>query len=159
MSPRKSKKKSELSPRVYMETRRLTISNYEEIVELWSRSALPFRPGGRDSKESISRQMSSNPDFFLGAYEGRKLIGVVIMSCDMRKGWINRLAVDPCHRNSGVAMALIAESEKILKKCGIKIFCALVDDDNNASKELFRKGGYLKHKDIIYFSKREGEEI
>ena len=142
-----------------MEIRNLRINNYEDMVKLWSRAKLPFKPNGRDSKEAIEAQMKENPEFFLGAFEGSRLIGVVIISCDMRKGWINRLAVDPEYRLRGVAQALIAESEKILRKHGIKIFCALIEDYNVASKKLFKKLGYVEHRDIIYFSKRENEEV
>ena len=142
-----------------MEIRHLTINDYEDMVKLWSRAKLPFKPHGRDSKEAIAAQMKANPDFFLGAFEGNRLIGTVIISCDMRKGWINRLAVDPEYRLRGVAKALIAESEKILRKYGIRIVCALIEDYNVASKRLFKKLGYVEHRDIIYFSKRENEEV
>jgi len=142
-----------------MEIRHLTINDYEDMVKLWSRAKLPFKPQGRDSKEAMEAQMKENPEFFLGAFEGNSLIGTVVISCDMRKGWINRLAVDPEYRLRGVAQALIAESEKILRKHGIKIFCALIEDYNVASKKLFKKLGYVEHRDIIYFSKRENEEV
>jgi ribosomal protein S18 acetylase RimI-like enzyme len=142
-----------------MEIRHLTINDYEDMVKLWSKAKLPFKPHGRDSKEAIAAQMKANPDFFLGAFEGNRLIGTVIISCDMRKGWINRLAVDPEYRLRGVAKALIAESEKVLRKYGIRIVCALIEDYNVASKRLFKKLGYVEHRDIIYFSKRENEEV
>ncbi|MEM3700408.1 MAG: GNAT family N-acetyltransferase [Candidatus Bathyarchaeia archaeon] len=142
-----------------MEIRNLTIDDYEAMISLWSKAKLPFKPKGRDSKEAISAQMKANPDFFLGAFDGNRLIGTVVVSCDMRKGWINRLAVDPEYRFRGVAKALIIESEKILWKHGIRIVCALIEDYNVASKRLFKKLGYVEHRDIIYFSKRESEEI
>jgi ribosomal protein S18 acetylase RimI-like enzyme len=103
--------------------------------------------------------MKANPEFFLGAFKRGHLIGVVILSCDMRRGWINRLAVDPEYRSQGVASALIMKSERTLRTSGVRIFCALVDADNTASKELFRKCGYVEHDEIAYFSKRDHEEI
>ncbi|MEM3356249.1 MAG: GNAT family N-acetyltransferase [Candidatus Bathyarchaeia archaeon] len=142
-----------------MRIRKLTINDYEKIVRLWSRAGLPFKPTGRDSKEAIAAQMNANPEYFLGAFEDDRLIGTAIISCDMRKGWINRLAVDPDYRRRGVAKALIAECEKILRKQGVRIFCALVEDYNKASKELFKKCGFVEHRDIIYFSKRDSEEV
>jgi ribosomal protein S18 acetylase RimI-like enzyme len=142
-----------------MEIRKLTINDYEEIIKLWSRAGLSYRPEGRDSKESISAEMKANPEFFLGAFCDNHLVGVVIISCDIRKGWINRLAVDPDYRNRGIAKALIAESEKILRKQGIRIFCALIEDYNAASKELFKECGYAEHCDITYFSKRDSDEV
>lgn len=142
-----------------MELRRLTLKDYKMITELWSRAKLPFKPRGRDSKEVMATQMGANPDFFLGACEDDDLIGAVILTCEGRKGWINRLAVDPDHRHRGVAKTLIAECERILRRQGIKLFCALVENDNVASKELFRECGYVEHHDIVYFSKRDSDEI
>jgi len=142
-----------------MEIRNLTIEDYKEILGLWSKAGLPFKPRGRDSYEAIKAEMNANPDFFLGAFEGGKLVGTVIISSDMRKGWINRLAVDPSYRNRGIAKAMIAKAEEILRRRGIKLFCALIEDYNTASKELFKKCGYVEHRDILYFSKRDTNEI
>ena len=142
-----------------MEIRKLTISDYEEMVRLWSRAKLPFKSKGRDSKKAIAAQMKANPEFFLGTFENNRLVGTVIISCDLRKGWINRLAVDPDYRYRGIAKVLITESEKILRKYSIRIFCALIEDYNTVSKKLFKECGYVEHRDIIYFSKRDSNEV
>jgi len=142
-----------------MQVRRLTIDDYEEMTALWSRAGLPFKPMGRDSRTAIANEMRANPGFFSGAFEGHSLVGVAVLSCDVRKGWINRLAVDPNYRRRGVAKTLINESEKTFRKRGIKIFCALIEDYNDASKKLFRDCGYVEHHDIIYFSKRDSDEV
>jgi len=141
-----------------MEIRKLMISDYEEITKLWSRAKLPYKPKGRDSKEAIAAEMKANPEFFIGAFEDNRLIGISIVTCDTRRGWINRLAVDPDYQKRGVAKILVAESEKILRKHGIRVFCALVDDDNAASQALFKECGYVNH-DITYFSKRDSDEV
>ncbi len=142
-----------------MEIRKLTISDYEEMVRLWSRAKLPFKSKGRDNKKAIAAQMKANPEFFLGTFENNRLVGTVIISCDLRKGWINRLAVDPDYRYRGIAKVLIAESEKTLRKYSIRIFCALIEDYNTVSKKLFKECGYVEHRDIIYFSKRDSNEV
>lgn len=142
-----------------MQTRRLGEKDYEAMIVLWKRAELPFRPQGRDSREVIARQMKANPDFFSGAFDQDRLIGVAVLSCDMRKGWINRLAVHPEYRRRGVARALITKSERILRKHGVNLFCALIDADNAASKELFKKSGYIEHRDITYFSKRDSKNV
>jgi ribosomal protein S18 acetylase RimI-like enzyme len=142
-----------------MEIRRLTINDYEEMVKLWIKAKLPFKPKGRDSRKAITAQMKAKPKFFLGAFEDGLLIGTVIMSCDLRKGWINRLAVDPDFKRRGIAKALIAESEKILRRHGIRIFCVLIEGHNTVSKKLFKNCNYVEGSDIIYFSKRDSDEV
>jgi ribosomal protein S18 acetylase RimI-like enzyme len=142
-----------------MEIRRLTIDDYPAIVQLWSKAGLPFKSRGRDSREAIASQMDASPDFFLGAFQDDHLVGVAILSCDKRKGWINRLAIEPDFRRRGVAKALVAESEKTLGKCGVRIFCVLIEGDNTASKKLFKDCGYVEHRDIVYFSKRGDDEV
>jgi ribosomal protein S18 acetylase RimI-like enzyme len=140
-----------------MEIRKLTESNYADMTRLWIKASLPFKPKGRDSKERIVAEMKASPDFFLGAFEENRLVGAVIVSSDLRKGWINRLAVDPDYWHRGIAKALIAEGEKILHKRGLRIFCALIEESNVPSKELFHRCGYSESHDILYFSKRDSD--
>ena len=135
------------------------IKDYAQLVELWRRAGLPFRHAGRDSREAIEAQMKANPDFFLGTFEDSSLVATIIVSSDGRKGWLNRLAVSPEHRRRGTAKALIAEAEKVLRERGIRVFCALIRDSNESSKNLFEDLGYRELKNIKYFSKRDSEEV
>jgi len=139
--------------------RRLTISDCDEMIKLWERSSLPFKPKGRDSKQETKRQMHVNPELFLGAFEGNALVGTVVGSYDGRKGWINRLAVDPEYRRQRIAQLLVARIEDALKEKGAKIICALVEESNLGSISLFEKLGYLTDRGILYLSKRESEDV
>jgi ribosomal protein S18 acetylase RimI-like enzyme len=145
---------------VQFEIQRLTIEDYDAIVSIWQSAGLPFKPDGRDSKESIEEQLDVFPELFLGALYDRKLIGVVIGSYDYRmKGWINRLAVDPEYREKGVATNLINALEKALKEKGATILCALIESYNKESIKLFKKQGYLVHDDVLYVTKRRSERV
>ncbi|UCC33062.1 MAG: GNAT family N-acetyltransferase [Candidatus Bathyarchaeota archaeon] len=139
--------------------RELTISDYDDMVRLWEQTSMPFKPKGRDSRQEIDHQMRENAELFLGVFDKRMLVGVVVGSHDGRKGWINRLAVSPECRRRGIAQLLLARVEKALRKKGARIFCALVEESNLESVSLFRKRGYLVHKDILYLSRREGEDV
>jgi ribosomal protein S18 acetylase RimI-like enzyme len=141
-----------------MEIRKLTAVGYNEIVKFWSIAHLPHKPRGRDSEQAIALEMKANPDFFLGAFEQGRLVGTVVISCDLRKGWINRLAVHPALRTRGIARAPIDESERILRQRGVRLICVLIEGSNVASKSLFRKCGYEEHHDILYFSKRDSRD-
>ena len=142
-----------------MQIRSLTINDYDQIIRLWSRAGLPFKPKGRDSKQAIKAQMRLNPEFFLGAFDDSRLVGVVVASFDGRKGWLNRLAVDSIYQRRGIGKALIAEAEKILGRHGVQVFAALIYDSNVASKSLFGKSGYVEYRDVVYFSKRSSDDV
>jgi ribosomal protein S18 acetylase RimI-like enzyme len=143
-----------------IEIRTLTIKDYNAMVELWKRAGLPFKPMGRDSRRMIETQMKVFPEFFIGAFHGDKLVGVVIGSYDGRmKGWINRLAVDPAYRRQGIAQQLISHAEKALEKRGAAIFCALIETPNEESVRLFQKMGYVTHEEMLYVTKRKNREV
>jgi len=137
----------------------LALEDYDELIKLWSKAKLSIRPKVRDSRDAIMAQMKANPEYFLGAFESNRLVGTVVISSDLRKGWINRLAVDPECRRHGIAADLIAEAEKVLRRHGIRVFSALIDDDNIASKRLFKKCGYVEHRHVTYFSKRDSDDV
>jgi N-acetylglutamate synthase len=129
------------------------------LVDLWKQAGLEYRPNGRDSKLSIVIQMSMDPELFLGAFEDGRLIGSVIATFDGRRGWINRLAIVPEERRKGVAKALIARAEKLLRQRGAMIIGAHVERENAASLRLFENSGYSSRGDIVYMSKRDRPDV
>jgi len=142
-----------------LKIRRLNIEDYSRIVEIWEKAGLPYKPKGRDSYEEIKRQMTDFGDLFLGAEIKDTLVGVIIGSSDGRKGWLNRIAVDPTYQGMGIAKMLTRACEEALKKRGLKIFAVLIESYNKNSLALAKKMGYVLHKDIFYLTKRESKEI
>ena len=63
-----------------MEFRSLNIDDYDRLMALWQRAGLNTRPKGRDSRESITNEMISNPDGFIGLFDADKLIGFSLAS-------------------------------------------------------------------------------
>jgi len=137
--------------------RRMEASDYEAVVALWQRAGLPFEPEGegaeRDSPKAIAHQLKHSRHLMLVAEVNGEITGVVFGSHDGRKGWINRLAVDPKYRRQGIAKRLIQEAEAALLKEGIHIFAALIEEGNKPSIELFKKLSYEERRDIVYFRK------
>ena len=142
-----------------IELRELRLEDYEAMIALWERVGLPYRPRGRDSREEIAAQMARDPGLFLGAFAGERLVGVVIGSDEGRKGWINRLAVDPEYQRRGLGRRLVEEVERRLRARGRKIVAALVEDRNETSLEFFQRLGYKLDRSILYLSKREGDWV
>ena len=140
--------------------RRLGLEDYDELMALWRRSGLhSLRPQGRDSREALARQLESGVQTILGLEVAGQLAGAVIATHDSRKGWINRLAVDPRYRRQGYATRLIEAAEQVLREQGMRVIAALVESDNSASLMLLHKAGYVEiDSGMHYLTKRDSED-
>jgi ribosomal protein S18 acetylase RimI-like enzyme len=130
------------------------IEDYDALVSMWERAGLPFKPRGRDNRENLEKELQKGIAEFLLAEMKGKVIGSVLGTHDGRKGWINRLAVDPEYRRNGIAKMLLNAVEKKLEEQGIGIISCLVETWNTESMAFFKKMDYIKHMDIVYYSKR-----
>lgn len=140
--------------------RRLGLDDYDELLALWQRAGLhSLRPQGRDSRAGLTRQLASTVQIILGLEVDGQLVGAVVATHDSRKGWINRLVVNPDHRRRGYAARLIAAAEETLREQDIHVIAALVESDNPASLALFQKVGYVESDPgIHYLTKRDSED-
>ena len=140
--------------------RRLGLDDYDELLALWQRAGLhSLKPQGRDSRAGLTRQLASTVQTILGLEVNGQLVGAVVATHDSRKGWINRLVVNPDHRRRGYAARLIAAAEETLREQDIHVIAALVESDNPASLALFQKVGYVESDPgIHYLTKRDSED-
>lgn len=126
------------------------------VHALWAEAGLPFHPEGRDALPRMALELREESSVLLGALFQGTLVGVVLLTDDGRKGWINRLAVKPAFRRRGVGKGLIAAGEALLRQRGRGIVACLVEDWNEASLALFLSQGYELRKDIFYLRKVPG---
>lgn len=132
----------------------LGIADYDRILALWARAGLSVRPAGRDAPTAFARQVANGQQRVIGLRAGNELVAVAVLTHDGRKGWINRLAVDPTHRRQGLASRLIAEAERwFTQDVGLEIWAALIEGDNHDSQALFAALGFQRH-DVVYVSRR-----
>jgi ribosomal protein S18 acetylase RimI-like enzyme len=152
-------KSTPIGRRGFSVIRKLDIEDYPKIQKLWELAGLSCRPDGRDHPERILVQLERKSVFFLGAVKDDDLLGVIMVSHDGRKGWINRLAVHPNHRHKGIAQKLLEGAEnQLLQTEGIEVYSALIFDDNEPSLSLFEKVGYESWLNVRYYSKRKRPE-
>jgi len=128
--------------------------DYESVLALWARAGLPFKPEGRDRRDSIDTQVRRPNMIFLVAESEGTLVGTVIATHEGRKGWINRLAVDPGFRRRGIGSWLVREAEDRLKGLGMDVLACLIEEGNDASVRTFETLGYERHPEIHYFVKK-----
>ena len=150
------------SPEKYIENvviKKLTIDEYDSLIEMWDEVGLPYKPHGRDSRENIKCQLQQPTSIYLAACIRSKMVGVILATHDGRKGWINRLSVSPNYQKHGIAKRLVTEVENRFNKLGIRIFACLVEDWNRVSMKFFKHLGYKSYRDIFYLTKRVDPEI
>ena len=134
--------------------REFNIEDYRQIISLWDKVNLPYRPEGRDSPANITQQIANGTTIFLVVESDDKLVGTVLGTHDGRKGWINRLALDPEYRRRSIARRLVNELERRFDKLGLEVIACLIEGHNAVSLEVFKKLGY-NYYDVRYFSKRK----
>lgn len=140
-----------------MEYRTFDPEDYHELLALWDICGLPYKPKGRDTPDKIKKEVQSHPEYWKAVYHHGDLIGIVVGTDDGRKGWINRLAVLPEHRNQGIGSRLVELLEEEFYSKDIKIIGTLIEGDNPESMRFFEKRGYVDL-EIRYYSKRESED-
>jgi len=143
---------------VAIRIRPLRRSDYDAMIALFRVCGLNPKTKGRDSLRSFTTQLRRNADWYLGAFDGDRLVGTVLGTHDTRKGWVNRLAVDPQYRRRAIAARLVRRCELLLRKNGVDMFAALVEPENEASAAFFRSQGY-DILPIIYARKKRRESV
>jgi len=133
--------------------------DYGKLIQLWERTGLNYKPDGRDSKVHVSKELEINPDLFLVAEQDGEIIGSVLATYDGRKGWLNRVAVDPEFQGKGLGKKLCLKAEKILRKRGCIIFAMGIHESNRISKAMAKSLEYEERKDIIYFRKKDNDDF
>ena len=141
--------------------RQLSLDDYDALLSLWQRAGLhSIKPDGRDSREALAHQLATDVMTMLGIEVEGRLVAAVVVTHDSRKGWINRLAVDPDHRRQGYGTRLVEAAEVLLCEQGIPITAVLVMSHNASSLALFQKAGYSEvDSGIHYLTKRESEDV
>lgn len=139
--------------------RRLTADDYDDIIRVWADAGLPYKPEGRDCRTRIALEIERDDTAFYGLFEDGRMLAVGLATFDGRKGWINRVAVDPDRRGEGFGGEIIKACEQFLKERGAEIIAALIEDVDSPSISLFQKQGYVVMKEVLYFSKRGSEDV
>ncbi len=142
-----------------IELRAVSDDEVEGAVSVWLESGLPIKPRGRDTIENLRTLREADPDLFIGAFEEGRMIGVILGTDDRRKGYVNRLAVLPDRRGSGIAKMLVERCEGVLRARGRQVICTMIEEYNNESKAFFTSIGYKREDEIIYYTKRDAEDV
>lgn len=112
-----------------------------------------------DSKEGIERFLNRNPETCFVAEKEQRIIGVIIAGNDGRRGYIYHTAVNPDHRNQGIATDLVNEAMRALKSLGINKTALVVFSKNSDGNAFWEKIGFTSREDLVYRNKAITEII
>ena len=135
-----------------MNIRRMTITDYDNVYQLWRSCAGMGLNNLDDSKEGIDRFLKRNPDTCFVA-EDKTIIGVIMAGNDGRRGYIYHTAVHPDCRHQGIASKLVDAAVKSLAEQGINKVALVVFHTNETGNEFWEKQGFTIRNDLVYRNK------
>lgn len=133
-----------------MNVRIMTIEDYEEVYALWLSCKGMGLNNLDDSKEGIERFLNRNPETCFVAENDNKIVGVIIVGNDGRRGYIYHTAVHPDYRHNAIATKLVNKAMSVLKSIGINKAALVVFDRNEAGNSFWEKLGFTVRDDLIY---------
>jgi ribosomal protein S18 acetylase RimI-like enzyme len=125
-----------------MQIRDFTTGDFAAATALWEICGL--HPSRSDTAERLADVSRRNPGLFLLAFDDDRLVGTVMALWDGRRGWINRLAVNPARRHSGLGRFLLGLVETRLRERGCDKVNLLIEADNEPVAAFYAAAGYSR---------------
>jgi len=127
-------------------------TDYPAVIDLWNNAGPGVHVRRSDTPDEILKKLQRDPDLFLVADEGDKIIGTVLGGFDGRRGLVYHLAVEESHRKHGLGKALMTELETRLRAKGCLRCYLLVTKDNDSAIRFYESSGWEKM-DLHLFGK------
>lgn len=144
-----------------MQIRKMTISDYNQVYELWLSCKGMGLNDIDDSEAGIARFLKHNPSTCFVAEEDSRIIGVIMTGSDGRRGHIYHTAVHPDFRKRNTGRALVEKALSALKEEGISKVTLVVFSHNSDGNRFWEKLGFAERTDLTYrdIALRELERI
>jgi ribosomal protein S18 acetylase RimI-like enzyme len=114
----------------------------QPVLNLWASSGPGVQLSTSDEPAELMKKLTRDPDLFLVAVDGARIIGTVLGGFDGRRGLVYHLAVDPERRRQGIGKALMTELEGRLRAKGCLKYYLLVTPDNRGAIEFYQGLGW-----------------
>lgn len=111
------------------------------IDALWREAFADDKPRHR-AEIAVPAKLAFQPDLFLVAHDGGRVVGSIIAGYDGYRGHINRVAVLKTHRRQGVGVLLVREAEARLRALGCTKINLQIRAANQAVVSFYRALGY-----------------
>lgn len=136
-----------------MQIRKMLIADYDEIYALWMSCVGMGLNSLDDSKDGIAKFLERNPETCFVATIDEKIVGVIMVGTDGRRGYIYHTAVHPDFRKQGIAKALVNTALSAVERLGIGKVALIVFGRNQVGNEFWESMGFTARQDIVYRNK------
>ncbi|TFC17909.1 GNAT family acetyltransferase [Cryobacterium glucosi] len=118
----------------------LTPADFGSASALWDQAGLtrPWNPPELDLLRALAGETST----VLGLFDGKTLVGTVMVGHDGHRGWVYYLAVDDTHRGTGLGRRLMVAAEDWLRERGVVKLQLMVRSANAAVLSFYDRLGY-----------------
>jgi ribosomal protein S18 acetylase RimI-like enzyme len=125
------------------------------VITLWQNAGSGIHVRRSDTEEEITKKLQRDPDLFLVAESGGRIIGAVLGGFDGRRGMVYHLAVDVSFREKGVGTELMTELERRMKRKGcIRTYLLVTRDNSDAIR--FYESQKWEQMDLLIYGKDLG---
>lgn len=133
--------------------RRFVPEDAAAVIALWQACGLT-RPWNNPQRD-IARKQDQQPEGFLVATIGTRLVGSVMAGYDGHRGWVNYLAADPQLRHHGLGRALMAAAEAYVAELGAPKLNLQLREDNVGAALFYERLGYRRDAVLSYGKRLE----
>ncbi|MBP0960050.1 MAG: GNAT family N-acetyltransferase [Oscillospiraceae bacterium] len=142
-----------------MEIRKMQISDYKAVYDLWLSCKGMGLNDVDDSEKGISRFLERNPETCFVAIDNNEIMGVILCGNDGRRGYIYHTAVKSSERNNGIGTKLVDRAMKAFEDIGITKVALVVFEQNETGNIFWEKKGFTSREDLVYRNKQITEMI
>ncbi len=130
----------------------------DAVLAFWVRAGAVPRP--TDHRDALEMRLRRDPELFILAWDGDRLVGSLMGGWDGWRGNMYRLAVDPELRRSGIARRLVEAVEARLRELGAERVTSLVLTEEPGAAEFWSSVRYEPDPATERFAKDlAGEEL
>ena len=131
--------------------RSMTISDYEQVYDLWKTIKGFAMRSVDDSKEGVSSFLNRNPKTSVVAVEDDKVVGAILCGHDGRRGCMYHVCVHPEYRRKGIGKEMVVYAMKRLQEEGINKVALIAFTSNDIGNTFWKQIGWTKREDLNYY--------
>lgn len=125
-------------------------ADYEAVYALWQSAGAGIQLRRSDEPAEIEKKLQRDPDLFLVAEDGNRIVGAVLGGFDGRRGLVYHLAVAEDYRRRGLGRLLMNELEARLRARGCIRVYLLVTPENQTAMRFYEGEGWERMNLHIY---------